>query len=120
MVKKAVIGKAEDIQPVIMNNDKVKNVEKRVLIGKKIGAGNFVMRLFKVGPDGHSPRHSHVWEHEIYIIKGTAGIFDGEKEVAAPEGSYVFVPGGVEHQIKNIGTGEMHFLCLIPSTADEE
>jgi len=31
MVKKAVIGKAEDIQPVIMNNDKVKNVEKEYL-----------------------------------------------------------------------------------------
>ena len=57
------------------------------------------MRLFKVGPDGHSPRHSHVWEHEIYIIKGTAGIFDGEKEVAALR-ELCFCAGGVEHQIK--------------------
>jgi quercetin dioxygenase-like cupin family protein len=68
MNKKVVVEKYSNVTPQILNNDKVKNVEKRILIGSKLEAPNFVMRLFTVKKDGHSPKHSHHWEHEVFIV----------------------------------------------------
>jgi quercetin dioxygenase-like cupin family protein len=120
MNKKVVVEKYSNVTPQILNNDKVKNVEKRILIGSKLEAPNFVMRLFTVKKDGHSPKHSHHWEHEVFIVKGKAGVFNGEEYVEAEEGSFVFVPPHVEHQFKNVGDGDLQFICVIPNSADEE
>ncbi len=47
--KRAIIGKAKEVKPLIINNETTKDVEKRILIGKSnYGAPNFVMRLFTV------------------------------------------------------------------------
>lgn len=35
------------------------NVVGRVLVGKADGAPNFAMRLFELGPEGKTPRHTH-------------------------------------------------------------
>ncbi|BBE30033.1 cupin [Tepiditoga spiralis] len=119
-MKKATVGKAYDIEPLFINNDTVKNVKKRVLIGSKLGAPNFVMRLFTVAPNGNSPKHSHHWEHEIFILKGKANVFNGEEYQVVEAGNYIFVPGNVEHQLINIGEDDLEFICVIPNSADEE
>lgn len=119
--KRAIIGKAKEVKPLIINNEMTKDVEKRILIGKSnYGAPNFVMRLFTVKPGGYSPRHSHRWEHEIFIVKGKAEVYDGEKYNIVEAGSFIFVPGGIEHQLKNAGDEELEFICVIPTSADEE
>ncbi|PNR97488.1 cupin [Petrotoga miotherma DSM 10691] len=119
--KRAIIGKAKEVKPLIINNETTKDVEKRILIGKSnYGAPNFVMRLFTVKPGGYSPRHSHRWEHEIFIVEGKAEVYDGEKYNTVEAGSFVYVPGGIEHQLKNAGDEELKFLCVIPTSADEE
>jgi len=64
------VGKAHEVKPQLIDNEKVKKVQKRVLIGKSKGAKNFVMRLFTVEEGGYSPLHSHPWEHEVYIVSG--------------------------------------------------
>lgn len=119
--KSAIIGKAKEVKPLIINNEMAKDVEKRILIGKSnYGAPNFVMRLFTVKPGGYSPRHSHRWEHEIFIVKGKAEVYDGEKYNSVEAGSFIYVPGGIEHQLKNAGDEELEFICVIPTSADEE
>ncbi|POZ93246.1 cupin domain-containing protein [Petrotoga halophila] len=119
--KRAIIGKAKEVKPLIINNETTKDVEKRILIGKSnYGAPNFVMRLFTVKPGGYSPRHSHRWEHEIFIVKGKAEVYDGEKYNSVEAGSFIYVPGGIEHQLKNAGDEELEFICVIPTSADEE
>ena len=120
MSDKILIGKALEVEPQLFDNEKVKSVAKRVLIGKAQGASNFVMRLFTVGEGGYSPHHSHPWEHEVFILAGEAGVVTDQGEVKAQAGSYVFVPSGVKHQFKNTGKGDLEFLCVIPSSADEE
>ena len=42
----------------------------RWLIGKEDRAPNFAMREFVVEPGGHTPRHHHPYEHEIYVVAG--------------------------------------------------
>ena len=50
--------------------DGAESVNVRWLISKKDGAENFAMRCFEMAPGGHSPHHSHKWEHEAFILEG--------------------------------------------------
>jgi quercetin dioxygenase-like cupin family protein len=91
-----------------------KGVKVRWLIDEKIGAPNFAMRRFTVEPGGYTPRHSHPWEHEVFILSGTGVVLgEGGKEPVKP-GDVVFMPPDEEHQFRNTGAQEMAFLCLIP------
>lgn len=89
-------------------------VSVRWLITEETGAPNFAMREFTVQPGGSTPRHTHPWEHEVYILAGEGAVFgEGGEEQIAP-GDVVFVPPDEEHQFRNIGAEELRFLCLIP------
>ena len=96
-----------------------KGVTGRVAIGKNDGAANFCMRVFEIDEDGFTPRHTHDWEHEIFFHDGQGeALCEGEwKPVSA--GSVLYIPGNIEHQIKNTGQGPLVFACLIPSGAPE-
>jgi quercetin dioxygenase-like cupin family protein len=90
------------------------NVKVRWLITKDLGAPNFAMRLFEVGPDGYSPLHTHPWEHEVFILEGEGAVFDGKKATPFKTNDVVFVPPDEWHQFKNTGKKTLKFLCLIP------
>jgi len=86
----------------------------RWLVSEKDGAKNFAMRCFEVEPNGYTPRHSHDWEHEVFILSGEGIVFcEGEERKISP-GYVVFIPPGKEHYFKNTGNEKMVFLCLIP------
>ena len=42
----------------------------RWLIGEGDKAPNFAMREFEVAPGGHTPKHFHDYEHEVYVLAG--------------------------------------------------
>ncbi len=88
----------------------------RWLITKEMGAPNFAMRLFEMAPGGFSPLHNHAWEHEVFVLEGQGGIFDGEKTTPLQGGDVVFVPPNELHQFRNSGEAQLKFLCLIPHT----
>ncbi len=113
------IAHYRDVMPSTFNNETVKNVSGRVLIGKEDGAPNFCMRMFEVDEGGYTPRHSHEWEHEIFIHSGLGELFSNSEWIPVSKGSMVFIPGNEEHQIKNSGTEPLVFICLIPSGAPE-
>ena len=86
----------------------------RWLITKDMGAPNFAMRLFEVEPEGHSPLHTHPWEHEVFILEGE-GILAGEnKETKFAAGNAVFVAPNEKHQFRNSGKKTLKFLCMVP------
>ena len=91
-----------------------KNLTVRWLITKETGAENFAMRLFEMGPGGHSPLHSHDWEHEAFILEGEGIIVGGKDEKSFKSGDVIFVPANETHQFKNNSKKTMKFLCLIP------
>lgn len=86
----------------------------RWLIAEREGAPNFYMRLFEIEPGGHSPRHRHEYEHEIFILEGEGTALDGGQEQRIEAGSVLFIPPNAEHQLRNTGRGMLKFLCLIP------
>jgi len=88
----------------------------RWLITKEMGAENFAMRLFEMTPKGHSPRHSHPWEHEVFILEGEGLAYGGGEEKKFKPGDCIFIPPNEEHQFRNTGAKTLKFLCLIPYT----
>ena len=89
-------------------------VKVRWLITKEIGAPNFAMRLFEMEPGGFSPRHTHPWEHEVYILEGEGTVYGGGEEKPFKQGDAIFVPPNEEHQFRNNGQKTVKFLCLVP------
>jgi quercetin dioxygenase-like cupin family protein len=108
-----------DVKATHFDNDKAKGVAGRVVIGKNDGANNFCMRVFEVSAGGHTPKHSHEWEHEIFFHAGEGEIFNKGQWKPVKAGNVAFVPGNEEHQIRNSGKALLVFACLIPSTAPE-
>ena len=101
------------------DGDIVKNVTGRVVIGKDDGAPNFCMRVFTIGQDGFTPRHSHEWEHEIFVHSGKGQVFRNGEWTDVQAGSAIFIPGNEEHQLRNVSDEEFTFVCLIPKGVSE-
>ena len=87
----------------------------RVLIGPNDGADNFVMRRFRVAPGGHTPRHTHDWEHEVFVLAGEGELFTPEGPKPIKAGDAILVDPKAEHQFTNTGSQDLEFLCLIPN-----
>jgi quercetin dioxygenase-like cupin family protein len=89
----------------------------RWLIGEGDKAPNFAMREFEVAPGGHTPKHFHDYEHEIYVIAGNGVVMEGDNERPLASGDVVLVAPNDVHQFRNTGRETMKFLCLIPNSA---
>jgi len=86
----------------------------RWLIGENDGAPNFAMRQFEVAPGGFTPRHSHPYEHEVYVLEGQGLVFEGDAEHPLKPGDVVYVKPDEVHQFRNTGPAPLKFLCLVP------
>ncbi len=86
----------------------------RWMISQKDNAPNFALRMFEVGPGGHTPFHQHDWEHEVFVLEGNGAFVtdDGEKPFSTWD--VIYVDPNIMHQFKNTGEGMMRFLCIIP------
>jgi quercetin dioxygenase-like cupin family protein len=91
-----------------------KNVLKQVPLSKKDGAPNFSFRVFTIGPGGHTPFHSHPFEHLNYVIAGVGKVVTSEQEHDVRKGDFVLILPDEVHQYKNNGTRPMVMICAVP------
>ena len=91
----------------------------RQLIQETDGAPNFAMRQFTVEPGGHTPKHHHPYEHEVYVLEGSGIVIDGDEERQLGAGDCVFVAPDDVHQFRNTGDQPMKFLCLVPNSGNK-
>lgn len=113
-----LIRRAESTEATSLTMDGIRDVTMRLMVGRKDGAPTFAMRHFTVGPGGHTPRHQHNYEHEIFIIAGRGRAeYDGAfHEIAA--GDVLFVEPNRMHQFVNTDAEPLQFLCFVPVTFD--
>jgi quercetin dioxygenase-like cupin family protein len=104
----------EQIEAAAVEMEGAVGCRMRCLIGPDDNAPSFSMRQFEVAPSGHTPKHSHGHEHEIFVLEGNGAVVEGEKEHPLKPGSTVFVPPHQVHQFCNTGSTPFKFLCLIP------
>lgn len=89
----------------------------RWLVGESDGAPNFALRQFEVEAGGYTPRHSHPYEHEVFVLEGQGVVLEGSLEHPLQAGDVVFVRPDEVHQFRNTGTAPLKFLCLVPNSA---
>ena len=92
----------------------------RWLITKDDGANNFAMRFFEVARGGHTPRHSHNWEHEVYVLEGKGEIRSEEGSFPIEEGDVIFIASREKHQLNNDSSEVLKFLCMIPKIPEKD
>lgn len=102
-------------QPVEMEG--ASGCQVRWLVSEKDGAPTFAMRQFEVSPGGHTPRHHHPYEHELFVLEGNGVVCEGDHEHKLKQGDVVFVKPDEVHQFRNTGDAPMKLLCLIPNSA---
>ncbi|HRQ72024.1 MAG TPA: cupin domain-containing protein [Phycisphaerales bacterium] len=96
----------------------VEGASMAVMVGRADGAPNFALRQFRVEAGGHTPRHSHDYEHEVFIVSGSGTILLEGKERPIRAGDVIYVPANEEHQFRAGGPGGLRFLCLVPMSRD--
>jgi quercetin dioxygenase-like cupin family protein len=89
----------------------------RWLIGAVDDAPNFAMRQFEVAPGGYTPRHTHPYEHEVFVLEGQGVVCQDDTEHPLQAGDVVYVVPNEVHQFRNTGSEPLKFLCLVPNTA---
>jgi quercetin dioxygenase-like cupin family protein len=89
----------------------------RWLLGPQQDTPNFAMRQFEVAPGGFTPRHSHPYEHEVFVLEGEGMVIEGQKEHRLRAGDVVYVVPNEIHQFCNTGATPLKFLCLVPNSS---
>lgn len=103
-----------EVQADTVVEECVERTNVRWLITKNDGAEHFAMRLFEMAPGGHSPHHSHEWEHEVFILEGDCLVACGDERRRVGPGYVVFIPPNEVHHFENESPRVLKFLCLVP------
>lgn len=111
-----IVKKYDDVEKSGVTEEGAQSVSIRWLIGKDSHAPNFYLRHFEIEPGGHTPFHTHPWEHEVYVLEGNGQINTKNKSIPLEKGSFALVMPGEEHQFENTGDTTFKFLCAIPDT----
>ena len=114
MIKRSV-KKMESTQ---IDGNEVKGVSMKLLVGREDQAPNFAMRHFLVEKDGHTPRHHHPWEHEVFILSGTGEVECGGELQQIEGGDGLLIPSNDLHQFRNTGESPLELLCIVPVDSD--
>ncbi len=78
-------------------------------------APHFALRRFVIAPGGEIGIHSHLEEHEIFVLSGEGTVFNdsGVEFHIQPEDT-LFVPSNEPHGYRNASQKNLVFLCIIP------
>jgi quercetin dioxygenase-like cupin family protein len=65
-----------------------------------------IQTIVSIAPGVTAPRHSHPGEEIIYVLEGVLEYqLDGQPPVTLKAGDVLFIPAGVVHSAKNVGSG---------------
>jgi quercetin dioxygenase-like cupin family protein len=91
-------------------------VWKQIPLGTAEDVPNFSFRVFTLEPGGHTPYHSHPFEHLNYVIEGAGALVDKDKqEHPVKKGDFILVKPDEKHNYKNTaGRGNLVIICAVP------
>jgi len=115
MIRKSVF----DVEAKPFETPGAANVAMRLMLSEADGAPNFNLRVFDMQPGGHSPRHVHPYEHEVFILEGEGEVFVGGEQKPVKALDAVLIPPSMEHQVLNTSKALLRFICLVPQQQNE-
>jgi len=93
---------------------------KQVPISAADGSPAYTFRVFTIGPNGHTPYHTHPAEHLNYVISGCGVVVDcdGARRKVTP-GDFVLVLPNEQHQYRNESPDTpLVLICAVPNQYD--
>lgn len=99
-----------------MSMEGAKNVMKQVPVSREDGSPLMSWRVFTIEAGGHTPYHTHDFEHINYIIEGSGAAVTGSgEERPVKQGDFVLVLPGEKHQYKNLSADKPFvMICAVP------
>lgn len=109
------LSSLESAQKLKSDMEGAKDVYKQIPISKADGTPTFSFRVFTIEPGGHTPHHTHSFEHLNYIIEGHGIVLVQDGEFKIKKGDFAMIPPGEKHQYKNTSTNEpLVMICAVP------
>lgn len=110
-----IIKNIDQVPAVDVNMEGAKDVQVRVLFGPADHAPTFAMRVFELAPSGHTPFHTHAFEHEAMLLDGDIAVVTEDGDRPLQKGDVLLVAPNDPHQFKNRSdTESARFMCLVP------
>jgi quercetin dioxygenase-like cupin family protein len=109
------ISSLEAASTIAVSMEGAKGVSKQVPISREHGTPAFSFRVFTIEPGGHTPLHSHPFEHLNYIIDGSGAVVTDGGERALATGDFALVLPNEKHQYKNTSAHRsLVMICAVP------
>lgn len=110
------ITRLEEVTKTRMAMEGAKDVWKQLPVSKADGTPNFSLRVFTIMPGGHTPFHTHPFEHLNYVIDGEgAVVMESGEERQIKKGDFILVMPDEKHQYKNASVkNPMVIICGVP------
>ena len=109
------ITSLDEVEKTRVTMEGAMDVWKQVPISKDDGTPAFSFRVFTIGQNGHTPFHTHPFEHLNYVIEGHGVmVTEGGKEQEIEKGHFALVLPDEKHQYKNIGEKPLILICAAP------
>ena len=100
--------------------DGAKGTKIRWLVGEKDGAPRFAKRMFEIEVGGHTPYHTHDFEHLVFVLDGLGELVTENGKTQMNPWDAIYVDPGMKHNFVNIGDKPLIFLCSIPHEVKKE
>jgi len=71
--------------------------------------------MVEVAPGGHTLRHSHPYEHKIFIVEGMGEARDDSGNIPLAPGVFLYIRPEELHVISNNGAKPLRFLEIEPT-----
>jgi len=98
-----------------MNVDGAAGVSKQIPISKADGTPAYSFRVFTIEPGGHTPHHTHPFEHLNYIIEGRGIALSQNGEHKIKKGDFILISPGEKHQYRNTSENKpLVLICAVP------
>jgi quercetin dioxygenase-like cupin family protein len=110
------ISKLSSLGKMKVDMEGAKDVWRQTPISRDDGSPTFSFRVFTIAPKGHTPFHTHPFEHCNYIISGHGLLVQEDgKETAIEKGDFALVLPDEKHQYKNASeTDPFVMICAVP------
>jgi quercetin dioxygenase-like cupin family protein len=106
----------DDMKKIPVTMEGAAGVCKQLPLASADGSPVFSFRVFTIAPGGHTPYHTHAFEHLNYVIEGAGELVQesGEKR-ALIKGDFALVLPYEKHQYRNSSsTDPFIMICAVP------
>lgn len=106
----------KDVEKKKLDKGDAKGVWGKYLITDKEGAKKFHMRIFIVEPGGNTSFDQHIYEHEVYVLRGEGRLLtikdNLRSEITIRQGDAILIESNEIHQFFNEKDEPLVFICI--------